>query len=74
MLNIFILLSVLCVAPLALLSPFVGVLGWHWIAFMNPHRLGWGAVETMPAAMIVGAVALGAWVISREPKRPPRDS
>lgn len=74
MLNIFILLSVLCIAPLALLSPFVGVLGWHWIAFMNPHRLGWGAVETMPAAMIVGAVALGAWVISREPKRPPRDA
>ncbi|WP_051432354.1 putative O-glycosylation ligase, exosortase A system-associated [Rhodovibrio salinarum] len=73
MLNIFILLAVLCMAPLALLSPFVGLLGWHWIAFMNPHRLGWGAVETVPAAMIVGAFALGAWMISREPKRPPRD-
>lgn len=74
MLDYFIFCAVLGTIPLSLYAPFVGILAWTWLAFMNPHRLGWTFVEDVPVAMIVGAATILAWAISREPKLPPKDS
>lgn len=55
--------------PVSLIRPFVGVLVWTWIAFMNPHRLSWGVAQTFPVALVVGVATLAGFVLSNEPKR-----
>ena len=51
--------------------PFVGILGWTWISFLNPHRLSFGFAFDFPMAMGMGATALFAYVFSKEPKKLP---
>ncbi|HQU16086.1 MAG: putative O-glycosylation ligase, exosortase A system-associated [Chromatiales bacterium 21-64-14] len=57
--------------PFILVRPWIGILMWSWIGYMNPHRLTWGFAYNYPFAMIVGVTTLAALVISREPKRLP---
>ena len=38
-------LELLVLLPIVLLRPFVGVILWSWISFMNPHRLVYGGVQ-----------------------------
>ena len=46
--------------PTALVRPFVGVLLWCWISFMNPHRQLWPPFSDWPwAAIVFGFAALG---------------
>jgi probable O-glycosylation ligase (exosortase A-associated) len=54
------------------MRPYVGVLMFLWLSFMNPHRLTWGIAYDMPFAQIVAAVTLGAMLFSKEKKSPPR--
>ena len=63
------LLTMGAVLPLALGRPFVGVLLWSWISFMNPHRLVYGFGYSMPWAIIVFGVMLVGCVVAREPRR-----
>jgi len=35
----------------ALRNPFVGILVFYWISFMNPHRYSWGFAYDLPLAM-----------------------
>ncbi len=54
--------------PLAAARPFVGVLLWCWVSFMNPHREVWGFATQIPwAAIIFGVTVLGC-VLAREPR------
>jgi putative inorganic carbon (hco3(-)) transporter len=66
-------LELLVLLPIVLLRPFIGVILWSWISFMNPHRLvyngGVGAILPW-AMMIFGATMIGC-VLAREPKRFP---
>ena len=57
--------------PFILWRPYIGVLVWTWIGFMNPHRLTWGFAYSLPFAYIVAITTLIALVISREPKKIP---
>jgi len=55
----------------ALAQPFVGVLLWSWISFMNPHREIWGPAANLPwGVMVLGATLIGC-VLAREPRRLP---
>jgi probable O-glycosylation ligase (exosortase A-associated) len=40
-----VIVIILLSAPVALFSPFFGVLMWTWIAYFNPHRYGWGIAK-----------------------------
>ena len=51
--------------------PFVGILLWCWLGYMNPHRLTFGYAYDIPFALIVGIVTLISVLVSREPKRLP---
>jgi probable O-glycosylation ligase (exosortase A-associated) len=51
--------------------PFVGVLLWSWISFMNPHQLLWGFASAQPWAAMVFAVTVFGCFVAREPKRLP---
>lgn len=53
---------------IALARPFVGVLVWSWISFMNVHRLVWGAAQTMPWAATAFAATLVGCILAREPR------
>lgn len=51
--------------------PFVGVLLWSWISFMNVHQLSWGFASSQPWAAVVFVVTVFGCFVAREPKRPP---
>ena len=61
--------EMLCLLPIAMGRPFVGVLLWDWIAFMNPHKVVWGFGVDWPWAWACFVVTIIGWAFSREPKR-----
>lgn len=59
--------------PLAFMTPYVGALLYMWLSISNIHRESWGVAATAPLAQIVAIVTVIAWILSKEPKRLPRD-
>ena len=57
--------------PFILRRPYIGVLVWTWLAFMNPHRLTWGFAYAMPFAQVVALATLASVLFTREPKKLP---
>jgi probable O-glycosylation ligase (exosortase A-associated) len=57
--------------PFILVRPYLGVLVWTWLAFMNPHRLTWGFAFSMQFSMVVAVATLLGMLASREPKKIP---
>jgi probable O-glycosylation ligase (exosortase A-associated) len=46
--------------PVTLARPFVGVVVWSWLGFMNPQRLTWGFAYDMEfSAMVAAATLMG---------------
>jgi probable O-glycosylation ligase (exosortase A-associated) len=54
--------------PFILKRPWIGILVWSWLGYMNPHRLTWGFAFDFPFAMIVAIVTIVAFLFSREKK------
>lgn len=69
--DLLVVLIVFGSIPIIFVRPFAGILVWTWLSLMNPHRLTWSYAYDLRAALVVGAVTLIAWAVSREPKRPP---
>jgi probable O-glycosylation ligase (exosortase A-associated) len=61
--------------PFILWRPYIGIMMWAWLSYMNPHRLSWGFAYNMPFAQIVALVTLvgmlGWLAASKELKRIP---
>lgn len=57
--------------PFIFKRPWIGVLLWSWISYMNPHRLTWSFAYHLPFAMIVAVVTVVAFLFSREKKEIP---
>lgn len=57
--------------PFVFKRPWIGVLLWTWISYMNPHRLTWGFAFNFPFAMVVAIVTITAFLLSREKKEMP---
>jgi probable O-glycosylation ligase (exosortase A-associated) len=58
--------------PFILSRPYIGVLVWSWLSYMNPHRLAWGFAYSMPFAQIVAITLLVALVLqSKQVRKPP---
>ncbi|TQE98717.1 MAG: putative O-glycosylation ligase, exosortase A system-associated [Spiribacter salinus] len=68
--DILVLFIVAGGAMLALGRPWIGVLTWNWISFMNPHRLAWN-IQNLPVAQIVGVTTLLGLLFTRERRLPP---
>lgn len=64
-------LTLIALLPLAAARPFVGVLLWSWISFMNPHQLMWGFASSIPWAQIIFVVTLAGCIVAREPRQLP---
>jgi probable O-glycosylation ligase (exosortase A-associated) len=54
---------------LAMVRPFVGVLLWSWISFMNPHRQLYGIGVEQPWAAVVFCATIVGCVLGGEPRR-----
>ncbi len=72
--DFFVLIVVLGSLPFILSRPFLGVLMWSWLSYMNPHKLSWGFAREFPFAMLVALVTLTALLLSREEKKIPANA
>src|SRR5574341_48042 len=52
--------------PVCFLRPWVGILVWSWIGYMNPHKLTWGFASNMPFAQLVAVATLCGLVFTKE--------
>ena len=58
--------------PLCFVRPWMGVLVWAWIGYMNPHRLTWGFAADFPFAQLAGVATLAGLPFCRERLSLPR--
>lgn len=69
--DLFVTSVIFCSLPFILRWPYIGVLVWSWLAFMNPHRLTWGFAYDMQFALIVALTTLTGMLFSKEQKKIP---
>ena len=70
--DIVVTLIVVGSLPFCLTRPWVGILMWSWIGYMNPHRLTWSFAYTMPFAMMVALATLIGLLFTGERKPLPK--
>jgi putative inorganic carbon (HCO3(-)) transporter len=68
-----VLAAILAGAGIAVFRPFVGVLFWCWVSYMNPHRLTWGIAYDFPAAMVIGAGTLLGLLFAKDRTKVPME-
>jgi len=56
---------------LAGMRPFVGLLAFDWISFMNPQQVSWGLGATVPWAQFAALATVIGCLVAGEPKRLP---
>jgi probable O-glycosylation ligase (exosortase A-associated) len=69
--DLFITAVIFGLLPFVFKRPWLGILLWSWLGYMNPHRLAWGFAYNMPFSMIVGLVTIVAFMASKEKKDMP---
>jgi len=52
-------------------EPYVGILLWSWLSYMNPHRLCYGFALEAPLAQTTAIVLLMSMLLSKEKKKLP---
>ena len=66
--DLFIAGVIFSLIPFIFKRPWVGILIWSWLAYMNPHRLCWGFAYNFPFSMVVGLVTIVSFMASKEKK------
>ena len=51
--------------------PWVGLLIWSWISYMNPHRLTYGFAYKLPFVAVAAGVTILSWFIASHHRRFP---
>jgi len=69
--DLFVALVVLGLLPTVLFQPWIGVMLWSWIGYMNPHRLAYGFAYDFPFAMLIALFTMAGLLISKENKKIP---
>lgn len=54
--------------PYILMRPYIGVLVWSWLGYMNPHRLAYGFAFSAPFVAITAGATIVAMLFSKEKK------
>jgi probable O-glycosylation ligase (exosortase A-associated) len=58
--------------PACFMRPWVGIMMWCWLGFMNPHRMTWGFAYSIPFAQLVAIATLLGLLFDRTRKPIPR--
>lgn len=66
--DVILTLTVVGLLPVCVARPWIGVLIWCWLGFMNPHMLTWGFAARTPFAMMVAAATLVGLAFTKERK------
>ncbi len=66
--DLFVTAIIFGLLPFVFKRPWVGILLWSWLGYMNPHRLAYGFAYDFPFSMIVGLVTIVAFMASKEKK------
>jgi probable O-glycosylation ligase (exosortase A-associated) len=61
-----VLIIILGSLPFCLSQPWIGVLMYSWISYMNPHRYAWGPARDFPVALIVALTTLIGLAFTRD--------
>ncbi len=62
-----IVLSVVFVSlPVCLTRPWIGILVFSWLGYMNPHKYAWGVAQDFPVALIVAVTTLLGFLITKD--------
>jgi putative inorganic carbon (HCO3(-)) transporter len=72
--DLLVMLLVLGSLPFILKRPYIGIIMWCWLSYMNPHRLAWGFSYFYPYAQTVAITLFIAMAASREKLSFPRNS
>ena len=51
--------------PFCFLRPWIGVLVFAWLSYMNPHRFTWGAAYDFPFAKIIAVATIAGVFLTR---------
>ena len=70
--DIFVLIIVFGTLPFVFKRPYIGILLWCWLGYMNPHKLSWGFAHDFPFAQITALVILFSLLISKTEKKIPQ--
>ncbi len=69
--DLIVSVSVFSLLPICVIQPWLGIVAWSWLGYMNPHKLTWGYARTMPfAEMIALATFVGILATRDSEKRP----
>ncbi|CAG0939141.1 hypothetical protein GPROT2_00567 [Gammaproteobacteria bacterium] len=52
--------------PFILARPWIGILMWSWLGYMNPHRLAFGFAYSFPFSEVVAAATFIGLVFARD--------
>jgi probable O-glycosylation ligase (exosortase A-associated) len=66
-------LTILGSLPYTVLYPWIGVLTFSWISYMNPHKYAWGIVRTFPVALIVAVITIAGMYVTKDRAKLPKD-
>lgn len=66
--DIFVTAVIFGLLPFVFKRPWIGILLWSWLAYMNPHRQTWGFAYDFPFSMVVGVVTIAAFLFSKDKK------
>jgi probable O-glycosylation ligase (exosortase A-associated) len=66
--DLLITATVFMTLPFCFVRPWIGIVVWCWLAFMNPHRYSWGFAHDFPFAMLVAIATLVGVPFSSERK------
>jgi putative inorganic carbon (HCO3(-)) transporter len=58
----------------SLKTPYIGVLVWSWISYMNPHRLAYGFAYDAPIALISGILLFIGVIFTKDKQKVPINS
>ena len=72
--DILLMLIVFGSLPFILRRPYIGIIMWSWLSYMNPHRLTFGFAFELPFAQIVAVTTFVSIFFSREKISLPKDS
>lgn len=63
--DILITLIVFGSIPFIFRRPYIGILMWAWLSYMNPHRLAYGFAYDMPFAQVIALAIFAAILFNR---------
>jgi probable O-glycosylation ligase (exosortase A-associated) len=70
--DILLVLILIPLVPACLFRPWIGILGWLWVAYFSPHGMTWGFGQSIPIAMLIGGATLIGLLFAGDRKPLPR--